>query len=84
MEYGVIIDLNDMPLSTAEAHELKSALIDGVESQGVGEVTGSGMGLGMIDFDIEMAESTSAQHKLRTILRSLELEERTTVSRLPR
>ncbi|MCA9196638.1 MAG: hypothetical protein KDA87_03835 [Planctomycetales bacterium] len=81
MEIELRLDLRDSELSFTAAHQLKNAIIDRIELEGVGEVTGSGQGFGEIDMDIELADDDETLSRLRKIIHDFQLNDQATILR---
>ncbi len=74
MEVYLKFPIRDVAGTSADAIEFKYKVIDAIENTGIGQVTGSGMGFGEIDIDVEMADSTDGISRLRALMKALQIE----------
>jgi hypothetical protein len=67
---------------TAEELAARNGIIDSVEEQGLGHVTGSGGGLGAMDFSVRVASEHTAKDRIAALIREVLPERRFEIRRM--
>jgi len=77
MEIEIYIDLENETIE--QAIDLKYELAEAIEKANLGQVTGSGIGFGQIDLDVDIGPNADSVRRLRKLIELLGLAARSTL-----